>query len=471
MTVRTRFAPSPTGFLHIGGARTALFNWLYARHTGGAFVLRIEDTDRDRSTREAEQAILEGMEWLGLDWDEGPIYQSQRLDYYRGIIEQMLTDGRAYFCSCSRERLEGLRQDALREKRKPRYDGHCRNVTEHPRGAARVVRFRNPDDGEVVFEDRTRGTVRIANSELDDLIIQRSDGTPTYNFCAVVDDNDLGITHVIRGDDHLNNTPRQINIYHALGTEPPVFAHVPMILGRDGSPLSKRHGAVSVLAYREQGYLPEALVNHLARLGWSYGDAEVFTTAELIERFDIDAVNRKASVFDAAKLDWLNQQHMKSMPLDRLRAHAGRMFEQAGVDLREGPALDKLLAVQRQRAGNLRELVEQSRAFYEHFEAYNDKDAHKHLRPVALEPLELLYTRLADSPNWEPEELKALVADVARELEVGMGKVAQPLRVALMGCAVSPSIEDTLWLMGRQRTLSRLERALAWVRNRAEHAH
>ena len=471
MTVRTRFAPSPTGFLHIGGARTALFNWLYARHAGGVFVLRIEDTDRDRSTREAEQAILEGMEWLGLHWDEGPIYQSQRLDHYRGIIEQMLTDGRAYYCSCSRERLEGLREEALRDKRKPRYDGHCRDVTEHPKGVARVVRFRNPDDGEVVFTDRTRGTVRMANSELDDLIIQRSDGTPTYNFCAVVDDNDLGITHVIRGDDHLNNTPRQINIYRALGAEPPAFAHVPMILGPDGSPLSKRHGAVSVLAYREQGYLPEALVNHLARLGWSHGDQEVFTIAELVEKFDIDEVNRKASVFDAEKLDWLNQQHMKTLPLETVRAHAGPLFEQAGVDLRQGPALDKLLGVQRQRAGNLRDLVEQSRAFYEHFESYNDKDAHKHLRPVVLEPLELLYTRLGDSPRWEPEELKALVGDVARELEVGMGKVAQPLRVALMGCAVSPSIEDTLWLMGRERTLSRLERALAWVRNRAEHAH
>ena len=468
MTVRTRFAPSPTGYLHIGGARTALFSWLYARRHGGVFVLRIEDTDRERSTEESVQVILDGMQWLGLGHDEGPFYQTQRFDRYRAVIRQLLDEDKAYHCYCSRERLEELRAEQMARKEKPRYDGHCRQGVENPpAGVEPVVRFRNPIDGEVVVDDQIRGRVVFNNSELDDLIIARSDGTPTYNFTVVVDDMDMGITHVIRGDDHLNNTPRQINILQALGATPPAYAHVPMILGADGKRLSKRHGAVSVLQYRDDGYLPQALLNYLVRLGWSHGDQEIFSLQDKIRLFDIRDVNRKASAFNTDKLDWLNQHYMKSLPPGEVAGHLAWHFETAGIDPRDGPPLEDLVTVQADRVKTLKEMTEQSRFFYEDFDEFDPGAAQKHLRPVTEQPLRAVAGRLADLERWEPENLDQAVRIAAEELELNMGKIAQPLRVALTGTAVSPSIDKTLWLVGRDRALARIERALAFVMARA----
>lgn len=463
MTLRTRFAPSPTGFLHVGGARTALFCYLEARHSGGTFVLRIEDTDRERSTEASVQAILDGMQWLGLEWDEGPIYQTQRFDRYAEVIKEMLADGRAYHCYCSRERLDKLREDAMAAGLKPRYDGHCRNLQQAPEGIEPVVRFRNPDDGEVSFDDRVRGTISISNSELDDLVIARPDGTPTYNFTVVVDDMDMSITDVIRGDDHINNTPRQINIYRALGAEPPRFAHVPMILGDDGARLSKRHGAVGVMQYRDDGYLPEALLNYLVRLGWSHGDQEVFSLDEMVELFSIDDVNRKASAFNTSKLDWLNEHYMKSLPPERVAQELAWHFEDQGIDAAEGPSLEDLVTVQADRVSTLKQMAEQSRVFYQPLEQFDADAAKKHLRPVAQAPLQALVERLESLDDWQPEALDGAIRSLAEEMELGMGKIAQPLRVALTGTAVSPSIDKTLWLVGKQRSLERIGMALAFI--------
>lgn len=463
MTLRTRFAPSPTGFLHVGGARTALFCYLQARHSGGVFILRIEDTDRERSTDESVQAILDGMDWLGLDYDEGPYYQTQRFDRYAEVIDSMLEDGHAYHCYCSRERIDALREEAMAKGLKPRYDGHCRDLDDIPKGIKPVVRFRNPDEGDVVFDDRVRGHISISNSELDDLVIARPDGAPTYNFTVVVDDMDMGITDVIRGDDHINNTPRQVNIYRALGAEPPEFAHVPMILGDDGARLSKRHGAVSVLQYRDDGYLPEALLNYLVRLGWSHGDREVFSVAEMVELFDISDVNRKASAFNTSKLDWLNQHYMKNLDRDRVAEELAWHFETLGIDPQAGPPLADLVDVQADRVTTLKEMAEQSRCFYESFQHFDPGAAKKHLRPVAREPLSAIADRLADLDRWETQALDEAVRGTAAELEVGMGKIAQPLRVALTGTAVSPSIDKTLFLVGRERSLDRISRAIEYV--------
>ncbi len=465
--VRSRFAPSPTGFLHIGGARTALFAWLAARASGGQFVLRIEDTDRERSTPESVQAILDGMSWLGLDHDEGPFYQSQRFDRYRELVDQLLAEGKAYRCYCSKERLEALREEAMKAGEKPRYDGHCRDLTEAPEGIVPVIRFRNPDEGTVVFEDRVRGPIEVANSELDDLVIMRGDGTPTYNFAVVVDDMDMNINLVIRGDDHINNTPRQINIYKALGAEPPVFAHVPMILGDDGARLSKRHGAVGVMSWREQGYTPDALINYLARLGWSHGDDEVFSRQQLIELFRIDDVNRKPSRFDTEKLNWLNQHYLREGDRVPVLAELAWHLEQAGLKAEQGPPLDDLLAVQADRVETLVELVEQSRPFFEDFEQFEPGAAKKHLRPVAGEPLASLRERLAGLDDWTPDSLQAAVQATADALEIGFGKIGMPLRVALMGHGQSPGINHTLWLVGKERSLARIDQAIAWIQQRA----
>ena len=465
--MRTRFAPSPTGFLHVGGARTALFCYLQARAAHGTFILRIEDTDLERSTPESVQAILDGMEWLGLDYDEGPHYQTQRFDRYREVVEEMLADGRAYHCWCSKERIEALREEQMKLGQKPRYDGHCRGGAEPVPGVKPVVRFRNPPDGHVVFDDLVRGRISIANAELDDLVIARPDGSPTYNFTVVVDDVDMQVSLVIRGDDHINNTPRQINIYRALGADLPDFAHVPMILGSDGARLSKRHGAVSVLQYRDDGYLPEALLNYLVRLGWSRGDQEIFSRAEMIEHFDIRDVNRKAAAFDTDKLDWLNQHYMRSLPAEDVARHLRWHFEHLAIDPGQGPALGDLVGVQADRVKTLKEMAEQSRVFYEDLGDYDDGAAHKHLRPVAEAPLRAVGARLADLLVWEPEPLDQAVRITAEELGVGMGKIAQPLRVALTGTAVSPSIDKTLWLVGRDRGLERISRALAYVAARA----
>jgi len=465
--MRTRFAPSPTGFLHVGGARTALFCYLQARHDEGAFILRIEDTDLERSTPESVQAILDGMQWLGLDYDEGPFYQTQRFDRYAEVVQRLLDEGKAYPCYCSKARIDALREEQMKLGLKPRYDGHCRDGAEPVPGVKSVVRFRNPLDGEVVFDDLVRGRISISNAELDDLVIARPDGSPTYNFTVVVDDVDMAVSLVIRGDDHINNTPRQINIYRALGAELPDFAHVPMILGDDGARLSKRHGAVGVMQYRDDGYLPQALLNYLVRLGWSHGDQEIFSLQEMIEYFDIRDVNRKAAAFNTEKLDWLNQHYMRTLPPEEVARHLAWHFEQMGIDPESGPPLADLVSVQADRVKTLKEMAEQSRVFYEDLDDYDEGSAKKHLRPVAEEPLRAVGNRLADLAVWEPERLNEAVRITAEELEIGMGKIAQPLRVALTGTAVSPSIDKTLWLIGRKRSLERIQRALTYVMNRA----
>ena len=469
MTVRTRFAPSPTGYLHIGGVRTALFSWLYARKHGGQFVLRIEDTDLQRSTVESVNAILEGMTWLGLEYDEGPIYQTKRFDRYDAIIQQLLDSGHAYKCYCSKERLEKLREGQMQRKEKPRYDGHCRDGVDPPGpNAPYVIRFRNPLDGEVVIDDLIRGRVVFQNSELDDLIIARSDGSPTYNLTVVVDDSDMDITHVIRGDDHVNNTPRQVNILRALSADPPVYAHVPMILGADGRRLSKRHGAVSVMQYRDEGYLSEALLNYLVRLGWSYGDQEIFSVDEMIELFDIADVNKAASVFNPEKLLWLNQQYITNADPRHIARHLSHQLGLRDVDPAPEPDLHLVVQAQQGRARTLVEMAELSEFFYRDFDDYDEKSARKHLKAAAQAPLEELREALAVLGDWQPEALHQRVRDVAETLNLPMGKVAQPLRVAVVGRAASPSIDVTLHLVGRDACLRRIDRALDYIRQRAE---
>jgi glutamyl-tRNA synthetase len=467
MTVKTRFAPSPTGYLHVGGARTALFSWLHARRHGGRFVLRIEDTDPERSTQESINAILEGMTWLGLEYDEGPFYQTRRFDRYNEVIEQLLGQGLAYRCTCSRERLDNLREEQMRQKLKPRYDGHCRSrnlSADEPH----VVRFCNPPDGSVVVDDQVRGRVVFHNHELDDLIIRRTDGSPTYNFTVVVDDLDMEITHVIRGDDHLNNTPRQINILNALGVTPPVYAHLPMILGDDGARLSKRHGAVSVMEYRNQGILPEALLNYLVRLGWSHGDQEVFSLDEMVELFDIHQVNQSASSFNTEKLLWLNQHYIKQADPQHIARLLSVHLGEYGIDPATGPDLVEVVRAQQERASTLAEMARISTFFYQDYDEIDVDAAGKHLRPDALEPLLQLRNALVDLQDWSPEPIHQLVKDVAEALGLKLGKVAQPLRVAVVGRAASPGIDVTLHLVGREATLRRLERALALVRSRAQ---
>jgi glutamyl-tRNA synthetase len=463
MTLRTRFAPSPTGYLHVGGARTALFCWLEARARDGVFILRIEDTDLERSTPESVQAILDGMAWLNLDYDEGPFYQTQRFDRYAEVTRELLDAGKAYHCYCSKERLEKLREEQMAAGRKPRYDGHCRDRTEPVPGVKPVVRFRNPLVGHVAFVDRVRGRISVSNEELDDLVIARPDGSPTYNFTVVVDDIDMDCNLVIRGDDHINNTPRQINIYEALGATPPVFAHVPMILGEDGARLSKRHGAVGVMQYRDMGYLPEALLNYLVRLGWSYGDKEIFSREEMLELFSIDDVNRKAAAFDHEKLNWLNQHWMKSLDPAYVGEQLVPQLEALGLAVGDGPAPADLVSVQAERVHTLKEMAEQSRMYYEDFEEFEAGAAKKHLRPVAEGPLQAIREALAALAEWTPESLDTAVLETAAALDLGMGKIAQPLRVALTGSGMSPSINLTLWLVGRDRSLARIDKALAFI--------
>lgn len=464
MIPRTRFAPSPTGYLHVGGARTALFSWLHARRHDGAFVLRIEDTDRERSTEESVNAILEGMQWLGLSWDEGPYRQTQRFDRYRSVLEQLLAEGKAYHCYCSKERLETLRAGQLERKEKPRYDGLCRERSGPPQeGVSPVVRFRNPADGVVVVEDLIRGPVTFQNREMDDLIIARSDGTPTYNFSVVVDDWDMKISHVIRGDDHLNNTPRQMNIFRALGAEPPRYAHVPMILGADGKRLSKRHGAVSVLQYREDGYLPEALLNYLVRLGWSHGDQEVFSLEELIRLFDVHAVNKAASTFNPDKLLWLNQHYLKTLDPAYVAGHLAWHLERIGVDASDGPALEAVVRAQRDRAKTLQEMAQGSVFFYQEFESFDEQAAAKNLTDEQRPLLAALREVLAALESWEPPAVHAVITALAEARGLKLGKVAQPLRVAVTGGTVSPPIDLTVYLLGRDRSLRRIDRALRQI--------
>src|SRR5579864_20290 len=461
MSVITRFAPSPTGMLHVGGVRTALFSWLYSRHTGGKFLLRVEDTDRERSTDDAVRVILEGMDWLGLKADDGPYFQTQRFDRYRAVLAAMLQAGTAYRCYCTKQELDALREQQIARKEKPRYSGICRGRTAPRPGIEPVVRFRNPLEGAVVVQDLVHGPVTFQNAELDDLIIARSDGTPTYNFSVVVDDMDMGITHVIRGDDHLNNTPRQINMLTALGATIPAYAHVPMILGPDGAKLSKRHGAVSVLQYEEEGYLPDALLNYLVRLGWSHGDQEVFTREEMIAAFDIHDVNKAASVFNPEKLLWLNQQHMVRSPPAALVPHLRAQLRRLGVDSDDQPLLEGVILAQRERAKTLKEMAQNSRFFFSDDVAMDPKAVARHLTADALQLLGKARAQLAALQQWNAAAIHDALNALATELQVGLGKVAQPLRVAVTGTAVSPPIDATLALLGRERSLARLDRVLA----------
>lgn len=467
MTVVTRFAPSPTGYLHVGGARTALYSWLVAKAQGGKFVLRIEDTDVERSTQAAIDAILEGMEWLGLNWDEGPYYQTQRFARYNEYIEQLLAEGKAYKCYCSVERLEKMREAQMERGEKPRYDGCCRDK-ENLSGDKFVVRFRNPQTGSVKFNDHIRGPIEFANDQLDDLIIKRTDGTPTYNFCVVIDDWEMNITHVIRGEDHINNTPRQINILQALGAPVPEYAHVSMILGDDGKKLSKRHGAVGVMQYRDDGYLPQAVLNYLVRLGWSHGDQEIFSLDEMIKLFSLDDVNKAASAFNTEKLNWLNQHYMKSLPATEVAAYLHWHFEQQGIDLSKGPALEQVIRLQADRVKTLKEMAAISHYFYEEFADFDEAAAKKHLRPVAKAPLQRVRQRLEELSVWNAERIHDEIQQAADDLEVGMGKVGMPLRVAVTGGGNSPSLDVTLELIPQLTVLKRIDRAIAFIEEREQ---
>jgi glutamyl-tRNA synthetase len=461
MTVRTRFAPSPTGFLHIGGLRTALFCWLYARRHGGKFILRIEDTDLERSTDAAIQQILDGMEWATLIQDEGPFFQTKRFDRYKEVIEEMLASGTAYRCYCTREELEQMRAEQTARGEKPRYDGRWRERADYPPGLPFVVRFKNPLTGEVVVEDVIHGSVVFQNSELDDLIIARSDGTPTYNFCVVVDDMDMQITHVIRGDDHLNNTPRQQNMLLALGQRPPLYAHLPMILGSDGSKLSKRHGAVSVLQYRDEGFLPEAVLNYLARLGWSHGDQEIFTLEEMIRLFDIADVNKSASAFDGEKLAWLNQQHMMRVPAVRLVPMLRWHLEREGVHADDAAQLEQIVVSQRERAKTMREMALNSLFFFRPPSSYDEKAVRKHITSDVLPRLVEIVRDLGQLQNWCAADIHGLISAFSASQGVSLGKIAQPVRLAVSGGTVSPPIDATLAILGKSESLARLARALA----------
>ncbi len=462
---KTRFAPSPTGMLHIGGIRTALFSWLIAKKNKGEFILRIEDTDRERSTDEAVDVILQGMQWLGLTADNEPIFQTARFDRYKEIIQQLLEQGNAYYCYCTKEEVDAMREAAMAKGEKPRYNGYWRDNNETPpEGIDPVIRFKNPLDGEVVVNDLIQGEVVFNNSELDDLIIARSDGTPTYNLTVAIDDMDMGVTDIIRGDDHLNNTPRQMNILSALSADIPNYAHVPMILGPDGKKLSKRDGAASVLQYRDEGILPEALLNYLVRLGWSHGDQEIFSIDEMIKLFDLKDVNKSAAAINPDKLIWLNQQYINSYDNEDLTNLVKPLFN---YDLSNGPELSLLVDVLKERCKTLNDFVEQSRCFYQDFDEFDANAAKKHLRPVVLEPLEKLQQTLRGMDDWLSEKIHQAIQSTADEFDLGMGKVGQPLRVAVTGTGMSPSIDITLEFIGKDRTLQRLDKALEFIKKRA----
>ncbi len=457
--LRVRFAPSPTGYLHIGGARTALFNYLLARKQGGVFVLRIEDTDVERSTQESVDAILNAMEWLGLSCDEGPIYQSERFPLYKQKVEQLLDAGKAYKCYCTAEELDAKRELAMKEGRKPKYDGTCRNRSDQP-DAPFVVRFRMPENQqETTFVDKIKGAISVRHEELDDLIIQRSDGTPTYNFVVVIDDAEMGINLVIRGDDHINNTPRQILLYQALGYAVPEFAHVPMILGSDKKRLSKRHGATSVMAYQEMGYLPEAMVNYLVRLGWSFGDEEIFSLDELIEKFSLDNVGRSAGVFNPEKLLWLNNHYIKTGDADRLAKLLTPFLEQKGIDVSKGPDLVAAVESLRERAATLVEMADGAAFYYAAEIVYDEKAQSKFLQAEQGPVFACLAEELEKCAAFTETTLEAAFAVIMERTGLKFGKIAQPLRVALTGGTASPSIYEVLQVLGKERSLRRIRQA------------
>jgi len=464
MTCRTRFAPSPTGYLHIGGARTALYAWLQARRYGGQFLLRIEDTDRQRSTQAAIDAILQAMDWLGLDYDGAPIYQTNRQERYVEVAEQLLASGHAYYAYETREELDTMREQALANKQKPRYNGAARDLNlAYKDDLNRVIRFKNPQEGAVAFDDAIKGRISIANSELDDMVIFRPDGWPTYNFAVVVDDWDMGITQVIRGDDHINNTPRQINLYHALGVPVPQFAHLPMILDEHGAKLSKRTGAADVMQYQQAGYLPQALLNYLARLGWSHGDQEIFTREQLVALFDISRCNSSASRLDQAKLDWVNQHHLKHTDPAQIAPYLGEQLTQLGLELSAGPALDEVVVALRERVHTLKEMAEKSAIWYGPVPHYDQAAVAKHLKPAALAPLNAAKEMLLALEPWTADSIANTLREVTTTLGVGLGKVAAPLRVALTGTDVSTPIFDTVYLTGREQTVQRINAACAKI--------
>jgi glutamyl-tRNA synthetase len=458
--VRTRFAPSPTGYLHVGGARTALYSWAYARKHGGKFILRIEDTDLERSTEESVQAILDGMHWLGLDWDEGPFHQMQRLERYREIADRLVREGKAYPCYCTKAELDQMREAQRARGEKPRYDGRWRNSkAPPPAGVKPVIRFGNPLDGVVTFNDLVKGPITIANAELDDLVLLREDGVPTYNFGVVVDDLDMNITHVIRGDDHVNNTPRQVNIFRALGAELPKFAHVPMILGPDGERLSKRHGAVSVMQYQEDGYLPEALVNYLARLGWSHGDAEMFSSAQFVEWFDLDHVSRSPAQFNPEKLRWLNHQYIKQRSDSDLAGLVAPRIERDGGSLEGNPPLPAVVALFKERSETIDEIAEQAMMFYRAAHPTREQleaSVTEEIRP-ALSEVAVKLSALAD---WSAEPIMAAIHAIMDRHKLKLPKIAMPLRVIVFGRTQTPNLGPVLALAGKKRVMERLQSQL-----------
>ncbi|MBW2056395.1 MAG: glutamate--tRNA ligase [Deltaproteobacteria bacterium] len=462
--VRTRFPPSPTGYLHIGGARTALFNWLFARHYGGKFILRVEDTDVARSTSESVEGILESMRWLGLDWDEGPYFQSQRLHIYRDHVQRLLDHGKAYRCFCSPEELERKRKQAIKEKRQPKYDGTCRDLKPPFPDRPYAVRFRSPQEGKTAFFDLIKGEIVFENSELDDLIILRSDGMPTYNLAVVVDDATMGVTHVIRGDDHVNNTPRQILLFRAFDFPVPEFAHVPMILGPDKTRLSKRHGAQSVLAYRDMGYLPQGLMNYLVRLGWSYGDQEFFTVEEMIEKFTLDNVGTSPGMFDPEKLRAINGDHIKASRPEEIARLLIPYIRAKGYAVEEGERLTRIVEALKERAKTLVEMADQAEFWFQEKVEYEEKAAAKFLRPEALPALERLAEEIRSMENLDEQTLETMFRKLAEKMGVRLVKVAQPVRVALTGRSASPGLFEVMDILGKQKVLERLASAMEYIR-------
>jgi glutamyl-tRNA synthetase len=459
--VRLRFAPSPTGYLHVGGARTALFNWLLARKQGGTFILRIEDTDVARSTQESVDAILDGMRWLGLDWDEGPFYQSDNFPLYRQYVDRLLAEGKAYRCYCSAEELEAKREKAMAEGRKPKYDGTCRGLAADSPDKPHVVRFKAPHDGVTSFHDLIKGPISFNNEELDDLIIQRSDGTPTYNFVVVVDDASMGITTVIRGDDHINNTPRQILLYESLGCPVPQFAHVPMILGSDKTRLSKRHGATSVMAYRDMGFLPEAMVNYLVRLGWSHGDEEIFSREELIEKFSIEAVGRSAGVFNPDKLLWLNAHYIKTSDPERLAELLVPFLRERGVDPVGEPSLPAVVKTLQERAKTMLEMADGALFYYQQDLDYDEQVAAKHVTADSAAHLAHLVEQLARLGSFAHDAIEGAFKEACSALGIKMGQIGPVVRIALSGGTVTPSIYEVMEVLGKDEVCRRLTRAIA----------
>lgn len=455
MKVRTRFAPSPTGYLHIGGVRTALYAWLFAKKQQGQFILRIEDTDTERSTVAATDAILQGLEWLGLDYDEGPFFQSQRLTRYQEVLMQLLNERKAYRCYCSKERLAELREKQLAEHQKPRYDGYCRDKTTILPDKSYVLRFRNPLSGKVVVDDQVHGRVIFQNSELDDLIIARSDGSPTYNFTVVVDDSDMQITHVIRGDDHLNNTPRQINLLLALGANLPIYAHLPMILGSDGKKLSKRTGAANVLQYRDEGYLADAVLNYLVKLGWSHGDQEIFSRKEMIRYFDLTHLNKSSAAINPDKLIWLNQHYLKTEAIKEITPLFAKECRRLKLPIDSGPDLADVVSLQRERVKTLNEMAEKSHYFYK--APTLDKQA---ITTDMLDLLKILQEKFQSLSTWTDESIHHVLIETCAERSLKLGKVAQPLRYVVTGESVSPPINATLRVLGKSEVLARLQNVL-----------